>query len=162
MVNTLDLSVLPLTAYEATFIHIDWEPEVTIEVAPAPLGTSDGEFPASHRSIHIVTACNPAPHVLPPEENARRNERLLADIKAAGLAWRPALGRSAEPTKPWQEPSFALLDVERNSAIDLARAHEQAAIFEWTADHRAVVLCNRADEAHEEDVRPSGWRARWS
>jgi transcriptional regulator with XRE-family HTH domain len=162
VVRALDRVDLPLSTYEATLISIEWERAVTIEVAPAPLGERDGEFPASHRNIHIVTAHNPAPHVLPAEENARRNEQLLADIQKAGMSWRPASGLSADPHELWEERSFALLDVDRAIVIELARKHDQAAIFEWTPDQRAVVLCSRADQAHEEAVKPSGWHARWS
>lgn len=162
VVRALNRTHLPLSAYEATLIRIQWEPAVTIEVAPAPLGERDGEFPASRRSIHIITAHNPAPHVLPPEANARRNEQLLAEIQEAGLSWRPASGSSADPNEPWEERSFALLDIDRGVAMDLARSYGQAAIFEWLPDHRAVVLCSRDDRAHEEAVKPTGWNARWS
>lgn len=152
---------LPLAAYEATILQIRWDNATTIEVAPVAHGVTDGTFPASHRSIHVVTAHNPAPLVLPPEENAQRNEQLLADIKAHAYTWRPASGISPDPAEPWEEHSFALLDVDRADAVDLARAYDQAAVFEWTPEHRATVLCHRADTPHDEAVIPTGWSARW-
>jgi hypothetical protein len=96
--------------------------------------------------------------VLPPEENARRNEALFADIKAAGHEWRHAVGLSVDPDQPWEEPSFALLDVDGDTVIDLARRHDQTTIFEWTPEQRTALWCAGGTDPYE---RPAGWSTRW-
>jgi transcriptional regulator with XRE-family HTH domain len=160
VVRSLTPGELGLSDYEATLHRIAWSDEVAIELAPAARGTTEGEFPAGHRSVHLVTASSPAPHVLPPEENARRNAVLLADIRAAGHEWRHAVGRSVDPDQPWEESSFALLDVDRDTAVALARQHDQRTIFEWTPQDRSVVRCD-APGSLDEAVVASGWSCRW-
>lgn len=159
--RALSDAAIPLDVYESTRLEIRWSDEVTIEVARAPLGTTEGEFPASVATVHVVTASNPAPDVLPAEENARRNERLKADLQRAALAWRPAIGRSSNPHEPWAEHGFALVDVGRDRAVDLGRRYEQNSIFEWTPEHRALVLCRHPDNPQDEAVLVHGWSATW-
>lgn len=161
VVRQLPSAHIPIDKYESTVLEITWEPDTTIEVQWAPAGTADGDFPPSVSTIHIVTAHNPAPQVLPPEDNALRNERLLAAIKAAGMRWKPATGRSADPREGWEEASFALLEVDRGEAIELGRRFDQAAIFEWTPAHRALIRCDRADRPEDEAILVHGWSARW-
>ncbi len=152
---------VPVDRYEATRLVLRWEPTVTIEVDWAPAGTAEGAFPPDVQAIHVVTAHNPHPHILPPEENARRNAELRAAITAAGLRWCDARGESVNPHEPWSEDSFALTDAGREAAVALAQRFGQVGIFEWTNAYRALVRCDRPSEGPDEVVHLHGWRAGW-
>ena len=86
----------------------------------------------------VVTACNPHPLVLPDEENLQRDEALVADLDAAGVAHHPAVGRSADAT--WVEVGRALVGVDRATALAHARSFDQAAVFE-VDDRVRVIAC---------------------
>lgn len=86
----------------------------------------------------VVTACNPHPLVLPDEENLQRDEALVADLDAAGVAHHPAVGRSPDAT--WVEVGRALVGVDRATALAHARAYDQAAVFE-VDDRVRVIAC---------------------
>ena len=131
----------------------------TVEVRRADPGTADGAFPHPWRCVHVVTAHNPGSRLLTEDDNARRNDRLRADIVALAATWRPALGRSEPPDPPWQEDSFALFDVARRDVLELARRHGQAAVYEWTLRHRAVVLCDPTGGEPDDGMLTTGWVA---
>ena len=152
---------IPVDKYEATRIVLRWEPNVTIEVDWAPAGTAEGAFPPDVHAVHVVTAHNPHPHILPPEENARRNAELRSAIAETDVRWCEARGESANPHEPWAEDSFALIDAGRDAAVALARRFGQVGIFEWTKSQRALVRCDRPSEGPDEVVHVHGWRARW-
>ncbi len=67
----------------------------------APVHPSTSAIYGTRRCLPrpIFTSSNPAPDVLPAEENAQRNERLKADLERSGLEWRPAIGRSSNPPR---------------------------------------------------------------
>ncbi len=100
-------------------------------------------------------------NVPPSEENVRRNEWLEADLERSGLEGRPAIGRSSNPLEPWSEHGFALIDVGHEQAVGPGRRYEQNSIFEWTPEHRALVLCRHPDSPQDEAVFVRGWRAVW-
>lgn len=152
---------VPWQSYVATTLEIVWSQTARIAVDWAELGSTAGEFPASASAIHVVSAHNPAPSLLPPEVNAARNERLKADIQGAGIDWRPAVGHSANPHEPWEEPGFALVDVGRDRALELGRRYGQSSVFEWTPGRRSLLLCNREDTPADEARFDHGWRATW-
>lgn len=138
-------------AYAGSVVEVDWHGE-RIVVAPRPAGETIGDFPVGARTIHVVTAHNPAGRVLDEHANAERNAQLRAELDELGWCHHDAVGRS--PDGSWSEASFAVVDVDRGAVVDLAARHEQLAVFEWTADHRAIVWCRSdlADDVH-------GWEA---
>jgi hypothetical protein len=94
--------------------------------------------------------------VLPPGENARRNEELERDMCEAGWTFRPAAGLSARPKEPWSEASFAVLDESLHEVLEVARRYHQVATYEWTPTDRAVVPTRTTNVRHRH-----GWFALW-
>lgn len=78
--------------------------------------------------VTILTAGDPYPRTLRAEENAARGAALTAQLDAAGIRHLPALGRSPDGRE--SEVSRALLGVDRATALRLAAAHGQLAVFE--------------------------------
>jgi hypothetical protein len=95
------------------------------DAAGAPVG---GLLPSP---VTILTACDPFPRVLDAAENAARTAALVAELDAAGITHLPALGRS--PDHRESEVSRALVGVDRATALRIAAAHEQLAVFEIDA-----------------------------
>lgn len=126
--------------YATTIVELESPGHPPVTVVPDPDGHGPGSLPdlvpPGTRHLHIVTACNPRSRRLDDATNAARNRRFLAEIQAAGLPVLRADGGA--PDGSWHEPGFALLDIEVEVALDLARRHDQHAIFELTPDHLTV------------------------
>ena len=85
----------------------------------------------------VLTSDNPYSQQLDDEENERRRGELLADLQRRGVRVRHALGR--DPTGVWPgEEGFALLDQSVDFALQVARAWDQHAIYDVTADEVLV------------------------
>lgn len=138
--------------YARTVLEIKWTHATRLVIEHRDRGVTEGDFPEGAERIHVITASNPRSRLLRASENQERNRLLAQDLDAAGLAYRPAVGRS--PDTSWSEASFAVIDADPATLIDLARRYEQHAIFEWTPTHRTVLWTD--DSA--EPVR-HGWRA---
>jgi hypothetical protein len=76
----------------------------------------------------VLTAGDPYPVELTPEENAVREQQLCAELDAAGLRHDPALGRS--PDGSVSERSRALRGVDRAAVLGIAARHGQLAVYE--------------------------------
>lgn len=107
----------------------------TVPVQGPPQRLIDLPDGAAH--VHIITACNPRSERLPRGDNEDRNRSLEQDLDAAGLAHRPAVGRSRDSS--WAEPSFAVLDADEAVVLALAERWEQHAIYRITATDVTVV-----------------------
>jgi transcriptional regulator with XRE-family HTH domain len=129
-------------AYATTVLEIDLPEGSRITVEPRPPGITEGAFPEGVAHVHVITAANPYSRPLTPGENDERNRYLRRDLDAAGLSFTEALGRSPD-LDAWQEASFAVFDGEEDGLLELARRHEQAAIFRWTPTERVVVYTDR-------------------
>jgi len=66
----------------------------TLRIEPAPLGKShDVDFPrSSGRTVHVITAYNPAGQVVADETNTVAHERLTARLQGMGVNYCPAAG----------------------------------------------------------------------
>jgi transcriptional regulator with XRE-family HTH domain len=140
--------------YARTVLEIDWTDDMRLVVQHRDEGVTEGSFPDGAERIHVITAANPRSRLLRVSENHERNRLLAQDLEAAGLDHRPAIGRS--PDSSWSEPSFAVIDAERDLLLDLARRYEQHAIFEWTPKHRSVLWADSGSAPGRH-----GWSA-WS
>jgi hypothetical protein len=146
--------------YADTVIEIRWPDRLHQVVEPRPEGVTEGVFPEGVTEgvfpegvdqIHVITAFNPRSRLLRRGENEERNRLLRADLERAGLTFVEAVGRS--PNSSWQEASFAVMDADRESTLELARRYEQSAIFEWAPSARSILWTDgRAPSLH-------GWAA---
>ena len=141
--------------YARTVLEIDWTDDTRLVIEHRDAGVTEGPFPEGAERMHVITAANPRSRLLRASENQERNRLLAQDLDAAGLTYRPAIGRS--PDTSWSEASFAVIDADPDTLIDLARRYEQHAIFEWTPEHRTVLWTDQdAEPLHYGwDARPS-------
>ncbi len=65
-------------------------------------------------AVHVVTAWNPRSRVLSEDENARRDILLRDLLRACGVRFVDALGRSKDGA--WREPSVALVQTTEDVA----------------------------------------------
>jgi transcriptional regulator with XRE-family HTH domain len=138
--------------YARTVLEVDWTDETHLVVEHRDEGVTEGSFPEGAERIHVITAANPRSRLLRASENQERNRLLAHDLDAAGLTYRPAIGRS--PDTSWSEASFAVIGADPDTLIDLARRYEQHAIFEWTPTSRTVLWTDDSAEPERH-----GWSA---
>ncbi len=96
--------------------------------------------PVPDSSLAIVTAWNPGTKRPAEAENRKANDRLYAALRAGGWSFHPAGGRSADGTHV--EPSFAVLGIDADSALALARQFDQAAILYWDGAAARLLWCD--------------------
>jgi RNA polymerase sigma factor (sigma-70 family) len=96
------------------------------------------------RTLHILSASNPAYRRLSDADNAARHARLLKVLeRIATVEVAHALGRSSD--NAWHERSVAVWGLSSREAIALGRRFGQAAVFSVEADHGLRVLnCDTA------------------
>jgi transcriptional regulator with XRE-family HTH domain len=145
--------------YARTIIEIRWPDRSTQFVEPQPEGRPDGDFPEGIEHIHVITAFNPRSRLLRRSENEERNRLLQNDLDRSGLRFVEAVGSS--PHSSWSEDSFAVIDADRSTILDLARRYEQSAIFELTQGRINVIWTSpdwseqdRDSSAHPKQAMP--------
>jgi hypothetical protein len=90
--------------------------------------------------VHI-TACNPRSRWLSADENARRMERLRADLaEIEGIFWFEGEGRGLGPHPSWAEPGFWVVSLSQEQAVLLANRYEQNAIVVGRRNQPARLL----------------------
>lgn len=122
----------------------DW-----LHVVPRPGGETAGDFPF-HAPVHLLTAFNPWGRELPDDENDMLQARLARHLEAERIETLHSLGASED--RSWMEPGFALLGVDEERAVAVARRFNQRAVYSWTAKELAVV------GALDEGRAAVGWR----
>ena len=133
-------------AYAGTHVRIAHPERGALEVRPAPVGQTLGQFPdQALRTIHIMTAQNPG-RPLPDEENQRRQAELVASVRElTGVdAWSAVGG---DPAWTHTEDSLAIIGLTDDEALQLARRFDQDAIFAWTSTEWGLVSCR--SEQHQ-------------
>ena len=109
------------------------------------VGGDDQEegFPPDVALVHVVSAENPHPRQLSPEENARRMaalETVVAErLGVAGESWDRGSTRAPGGGTELDERVVVLLDQARSWALELAGAHGQTSIFEWTPSELRLI-----------------------
>ncbi len=96
--------------------------------------------PVPDSTLAIVTAWNPGTKRPSATENRKANDRLHAVLCAGSRLFYPASGRSADGTHV--EPSFAVLGIDAESALALARQFNQAAILYWDGAVTRLLWCD--------------------
>ncbi|MGY0194571.1 DUF3293 domain-containing protein [Leptothrix sp. BB-4] len=134
-------------AYESTAFEVLGDRPIVLKVQDGPdeidaAATWLAGFGAE--SAIVITAWNPFSESRTTEWNEAANERLQADVKAAGRRWLPARGVSEDGN--WSEASGCVFDVPpqrvdawlvefRQHAVLLARRGESPVLI-WHPDHR--------------------------
>lgn len=98
--------------------------------------------PVSDRSFAIITAWNPGTRRPSISENRGANARLAAALRREGWSTYPASGRSEDGGH--EEPSFAVMDIEPERALALARSFGQAAVLYWNGTEARLLWSDPA------------------
>lgn len=105
----------------------------------------DGADPAltgCARSVTLITAWNPESVERPRADNDAAQQRLEAELRAAGVRFVPAAGSSLPGTAPaWREEGCALLGVARADALMWGRRCRQRALVRLEAGAAALLFC---------------------
>jgi hypothetical protein len=110
------------------------EPTADLEAARRTLGLGD--------DLTLITAWNPDSEEQPEDWNRAANERLAADLRAAGVRFQDAYGASLPGTDPaWREDGFALRGVGREEAVAWGRRFGQRALVRVDADGCGLLFC---------------------
>ena len=92
--------------------------------------------------LHLITAWNPYMAQRTEAENAAANGRLEADLLA--LAPEVWASRGEDPIDDYHEMGFAVLGLDRVTALRIGVDYGQEAIFELDATLRTVIECHDA------------------
>jgi hypothetical protein len=125
----------PYDGYAAAIVEIA-HAQRWLTITPMATGTMG---PDAHRRLQallggialpawVITAHNPYPESLAAEENDRRDASLAESLAGLGIVSRPAVTRSADGRE--REEGYALFGCSRSTALELADAFGQLAIFE--------------------------------
>jgi len=128
-------------------------PEGAQWIRPAALGRSHGiDFPdSSGRTVHVITAYNPAGKVVTDKVNIAAHQRLEARLQEMGASYLAAAGGDVE----WAhvEPGFAILGMSENDARALGREFGQDAIFGLSPTALVILSCDTSR------THVTGWEA---
>lgn len=118
-----------VSAYlQTTYRLIGFDIDIFIGPASADfLGWAERQ---SVTSFAILTAVNPASHLLTDQENAARNHFLECHLQTAGLTYVPAIALAAEGNWP-PEPGFGIYNPSASRIVGLARLFDQNALVYW-------------------------------
>jgi len=116
---------------------------ISVEVAPGQWvvlkGTDASEEVPFGFPVHVITAWNPDSVIQPATTNDRAQKALMSDLRAQGVMFYRALGRSSDGD--YSEDSLAVVGLDRSSAKELGLRYGQAAVFEVDEDTVTVVAC---------------------
>jgi hypothetical protein len=98
-----------------------------------------GRFPFA-APVHIITAYNPAGHLVDADSNRERAVEL--DVAVAHLTTFPTIGSA--PDGSCAEPGHAIFDIDLATAVEIGRRFGQRAIYAWTPDSLDVIALTGA------------------
>jgi hypothetical protein len=75
----------------------------------------------------FITAWNPLPEILTMEENSERNNALLTELTAMGYVCH--LGKGVSSDEQWQEESFFIENIDKETAFKIAKKYGQLAFI---------------------------------
>ena len=127
-----------IAAYKEThFIINDFDKPILID--EAFIFTPIEEYSrCSIESIAFITAWNPYSEMLSLEKNTERNKKLLSEVESIGCYALKGIG--INPNSDWPgEESYAIININKNKAIELAKSFEQNA-FVWAQKNKKSKL----------------------
>ena len=102
---------------------------------PADPGTTD-DF-GFDAPVHIITAFNPAGVEADPHENEARHHALCVMLEQRELWWHGSVGSA--PDGSFAEPGCAVLAMDTEDALEVAREFGQRAIYVWTEESLRIL-----------------------
>jgi len=101
--------------------------------------------------IFVISAENPFEEVLSPKRNDERTICLRKLLKYRELKFMEVVGKS--PYGKWEQASFAIEDISKEKACELAKKLGQRAIFELTEDEIKVISVDGKCQIKKERCR---------
>lgn len=132
MTNTTFIDAETLAAYRETEYRVGGEQSFVLRVGQhcPPLLSAHRQYGAS--SSAFITACNPLSQALSEADNAKREDRLAAELRARRLVFHPGIGQ--HPSNFWPgEPSFLIFGLSLEAAKALGNKFDQNAIV-WAGE----------------------------
>jgi len=122
-------------AYESAAYTADLPSgRITFRIGEPPQG------PSPRGPLAIITAWNPGADRPCERDNSKANERLHALLCKRGWRFHPACGYATDGSHV--EPSFAVLDIDADAALGLARQFGQVAILFWDGVSARLLWCD--------------------
>jgi hypothetical protein len=89
------------------------------------MARKDRGWPVPERNLAIISAYNPYSQKLTDTQNCERQRALQERLRSAGAEFDESLGSARDGS--WPEPGCAIVNIERDELLALAREYEQAA-----------------------------------
>lgn len=139
--NSLNIDQSTLQAYLNTTYTIE-NPELHIKIGEANHALNVFLFDNNSYSWAFISAFNPFSSLLSDEENERRHNDLVENVKAK--KWRYREGKGMPADENWKsEKSLLILDISKPDAIRMGKAFNQNAIvFGRLNQAPELVFCN--------------------
>ena len=132
MTKTTFIDPETLAAYRETEYRVMGDQPFVLRVGQhcPQLLSAHRQYGAS--SSAFITACNPLSQALSEADNAERQDRLAAELRARDLVFRPGIGQ--HPSNCWPgEPSYLIFGLSLEAVKALGKKFEQNAIV-WAGE----------------------------
>jgi hypothetical protein len=86
----------------------------------------------------FITAWNPLPEILTIEENLERNNALWTELTAMGYVCH--LGKGVSSDGQWQEESFFIENIDKETAFKIAKKYGQLAFIHGCLNKEAELI----------------------
>ena len=132
MTNTTFIDPEILAAYRETEYRVMGDQPFVLRV-----GRHCPQLLGAHRQYAVsssafITACNPLSQALSEADNAERQDRLAAELRARNLVFHPGIGQ--HPSNCWPgESSFLIFGLSSEAAKALGNKFDQNAIV-WAGE----------------------------
>ncbi len=112
---------------------------------PRPEPGGQGRFPFAADAVHVITAFDPGPERLSPDENQRRQDSLVAELPGE-VEWWVAVTGAADGSH--EETCVVAEGLSDEQALRLGATWGQDAIFRWTRHTWSVLPCDDGAAVH--------------
>lgn len=136
--DAFPLSEELIRAYLETEYRVFSDPQISIWLGDKNPGLDDLLRRYGNSSAAFITACNPYSQLLSDEANDLLQNRLFSDLNALGVQIIEGIGM--HPGGGWPgEPSYLILGITRDFAIELGKSYKQNALI-WHEAGKAPEL----------------------
>lgn len=122
-----------IEAYEATDFHVDDSPSFVLKIGASSRPLAQLYLKHGCECAAYVTACNPLGENVGQERNAELQRQLTSKLARGDFAFLPGIGQDSKGKWPG-EPSYLVLGIQLNSAMELGNTLRQNAIVWCDAD----------------------------
>lgn len=134
-----------IQAYLETEYRVFSDPPITLRIGVKNRSLDDLLLEEHTSSAAFITAWNPFSQLLSDEENAGLQRSLFSDLRALGVIVIEGVG--IHPAGVWPgEPSYLILGIARDVAIELGRRYKQNALVWHEAGDASELVFTEASQ----------------